>query len=218
MSASGLAAVWARENTREEIIAAMKRREVYGTTGPKMSVRFFGGFGFTPEDAGALDLASVGYAKGVPMGGDLAAAPSAPSFLVQAVKDPIGANLDRVQIVKGWLGSDGKARERVFDVAWSSGRAIGPEGKLLAAGDTVNLASASYANSIGAAELATVWTDPEFDPAARAFYYVRVLQIPTPRNSLYDSVALQKPHPEGHPPTIQERAYTSPIWYSPPGN
>jgi hypothetical protein len=218
MSASGLAAVWARENTREEIIAAMKRREVYGTTGPKMSVRFFGGFGFTAEDAAARDLAAVGYAKGVPMGGDLTAAPSAPSFLVQAVKDPIGANLDRVQIVKGWLGSDGKARERVFDVAWSSGRAIGPEGKLLAVGDTVNLAGASYANSIGAAELATVWTDPEFDPAARAFYYVRVLEIPTPRNSTYDSVALGKAPPKDKSPTIQERAYTSPIWYSPPGN
>lgn len=215
MSASGLAAVWAKENTREEIFAAFKRREVYGTTGPRIAVRFFGGFAFTPEDAAAPDIAAVGYSKGVPMGADLSAATAAPSFLVQAVKDPKGANLDRVQIVKGWLGDDGKAREKVFDVAWSAGRAIGPDGKLAAVGDTVDLATASYANVIGAAELATVWTDPEFDPASRAFYYVRVLQIPTPRNSLYDSVALQKAPPAGYPTAIQERAYTSPIWYSP---
>lgn len=217
MSASGLAAVWAKENTREEIFAAMKRREVYGTTGPRMSVRFFGGFGFTPEDAAAPDLAAVGYAKGVPMGGDLSGAASAeaPSFLVQAVKDPKEANLDRVQIVKGWLGSDGKAREKVFDAAWSSGREIGADGKLPSVGDTVDLSTASYENTIGAAELVTVWSDPEFDPAASAFYYVRVLQIPTPRNSLYDSVAMQKAPPAGYPVTIQERAYTSPIWYSP---
>lgn len=217
MSASGLAAVWARENTREEIFAAMKRREVYGTTGPRMSVRFFGGFGFTPEDANANDLAAVGYSKGVPMGGDLAGAASgaAPNFLVQAVKDPKDANLDRVQIVKGWLGADGKAMEKVFDVAWSAGRTPGGDGKLPPVGDTVDLATASYQNSIGAAELTTVWTDPEFDAGASAFYYVRILQIPTPRNSLYDSVALQKEPPEGYAKTIQERAYTSPIWYSP---
>ncbi len=215
MSASGLAAIWAGENTREEIFAALKRREVYGTTGPRIAVRFFGGFGFTPEDVAADDLAAVGYSKGVPMGGDLTAATTAPSFLVQAVKDPKGANLDRVQIVKGWLGPDGKAREKVFDVAWSSGRERGADGKLPAVGDTVDLASASYANSIGAVELVTVWTDPEFDPASSAFYYVRVLEIPTPRNSTYDSVAMQKAPPAGYPATIQERAYTSPIWYSP---
>ena len=215
MSASGLAAVWARENTREEIIAAMKRREVYGTTGPKMSVRFFGGFSFTDEDAAAADLAAVGYAKGVPMGGDLSAASGPATFLVRAVKDPLGANLDRIQIVKGWLGADGKAQEKVFDVAWSSGRAFGADGKLEPVGNTVDTATASYRNSIGAAELSSVWTDPDFNPAQKAFYYVRVLQIPTPRNSLYDSVALQKPPPEGYAATIQERAYTSPIWYSP---
>ncbi|MEK7265001.1 MAG: DUF3604 domain-containing protein, partial [Pseudomonadota bacterium] len=215
MSTSGLAAVWARENTREEIFAAMKRREVYGTTGPRISVRFFGGFGFVPEDAGALDIAAVGYAKGVPMGGDLTAATAAPSFLVQAVKDPKDGNLDRVQIVKGWLGADGKAQEKVFDIAWSGERAPGPDGKLPPVGNSVDVETAHYTNSIGAPELTTVWTDPEFTPAARAFYYVRVLQIPTPRNSLYDSIALQKAPPEGYPTAIQERAYTSPIWYSP---
>lgn len=218
MSASGLAAVWAKENTREEIFAAFRRREVYATTGPRIAVRFFGGFSFTPDDTGAADIAAVGYSKGVPMGGDLAAgAGAAPTFLVQAVKDPKGANLDRVQIVKGWLGEQGKAQEKIFDVAWSAGRAPGADGKVPAIGDTVDLNAASYTNAIGAAELVAVWTDPEFDPGERAFYYVRVLQIPTPRNSLYDSVAMQKPPPEGYPPAIQERAYTSPIWYSPAG-
>jgi hypothetical protein len=215
MSASGLAAVWARENTREEVFAAFKRREVYGTTGPRLKVRFFGGFGFTPDDAAARDLAAVGYAKGVPMGGDLSSATAAPSFLVSAVKDPKGANLDRVQIVKGWLDSDGAAHEMVYDVAWSDGRSPGVDGKLPPVGDTVDRSNATYTNSIGASELTTVWTDPDFNAAAHAFYYVRVLQIPTPRNSLYDSVALQKPHPEGYSAAIQERAYTSPIWYSP---
>jgi hypothetical protein len=219
MSTSGLAAVWAKDNTREEIIAAFKRREVYGTTGPRIAVRFFGGFAFIPDDAAAIDLAAVGYAKGVPMGGDLSgdAASGAPSFLVQAVKDPKDGNLDRIQIVKGWLGAEGKAREKVFDIAWSGGRSPGADGKLPAVGDTVDIASSAYKNTIGAGELATVWTDPEFDPASRAFYYVRVLQIPTPRNSLYDSVALQKPPPEGFPTSIQERAYSSPIWYAPSG-
>ncbi|MEK7265000.1 MAG: DUF3604 domain-containing protein [Pseudomonadota bacterium] len=217
MSASGLAAVWARENTREEIFAAMKRREVYGTTGPRISVRFFGGFGFTPEDLSSPDLAAVGYAKGVPMGGDISGSGSAaaPNFLIQAVKDPVDANLDRVQIVKGWLGPDGKALEKVYDVAWSAGRSEGPDGKLPAVGNTVDVETAGYTNAIGAAELTSVWSDPDFDPAQNAFYYVRVLQIPTPRNSLYDSVAMQKAPPEGYPVTIQERAYTSPIWYSP---
>lgn len=217
MSASGLAAVWAHDNNREAIIAAFRRREVYGTTGPRIAVRFFGGYEFAPDDANARDIAAVGYAKGVPMGGDLARAGDgrAPSFLVRAVKDPKDANLDRVQIVKGWLGGDGKAKEKVFDVAWSDARARGADGRLTAVGDTVNRATAAYANTIGAAEIAAVWTDPEFDPATRAFYYVRVLQIPTPRNSLYDSVALGKPNPEGFPAAIQERAYTSPIWYTP---
>ena len=217
MSASGLAAVWARENNRQEIIAAFRRREVYGTTGPRIAVRFFGGFDFAAGDTGARDIAAVGYAKGVPMGGDLkrAADGRAPSFLVRAVKDPKDANLDRVQIVKGWLGASGTAEEKVFDIAWSDGRVRDDDGRLTPVGDTVDRKTASYTNSIGAGELAAVWTDPEFDPAARAFYYVRVLQIPTPRNSLYDSVALGKAPPENHPAAIQERAYTSPIWYTP---
>lgn len=217
MSAAGLAAVWARDNTREEILAAFRRREVYATTGPRMAVRFFGGFGFAPEDAANIDLPSVGYAKGVPMGGDIASAggDGAPSFLVEAIKDPKGANLDRVQIVKGWLGPDGKAQEKVFNVAWSGDRSLQPDGRLPPVGDTVDQSRALYENSIGAARLGAVWTDPEFDAAQRAFYYVRVLQIPTPRNSLYDSVALGAPHPDGYAPVIQERAYTSPIWYSP---
>jgi hypothetical protein len=217
MSASGVAGVWARENTRAEIASAFRRREVYGTTGPRIKVRFFGGYGFTAEDAQSRDVAATGYARGVPMGSDLtrAADGAAPSFLVWAVKDPVGANLDRIQIVKGWLGSDGKAREKVFDVAWSGDRTRNANGRLTPVGDTVDPASASYKNTIGATELATEWTDPEFDAEARAFYYVRVLQIPTPRNSLYDSVALGAAPPRGYATAIQERAYTSPIWYTP---
>lgn len=217
MSAAGLAAVWARDNTRDEILAAIRRREVYGTTGPRISLRFFGGYSFVAADATAADLAATGYAKGVPMGETLARAADggAPSFLIHAVKDPVEANLDRVQVVKGWLGADGAAREKVFDVAWSPGRSVGADGKLPPVGDTVDRKTAKYDNSIGAPELVAVWRDPEFDPAAKAFYYVRVLQIPTPRNSLYDSVALGAPPPEGFPAVIQERAYSSPIWYAP---
>jgi len=214
MSASGLAAVWARENTREEIIAAFKRREVYGTTGPRIAVRFFGGYGFDGKDAESSDVSAAGYAKGVPMGGELASSGMAPSFLVQAVKDANGANLDRVQIVKGWLDRNGRAHEKVFDVAWAGDRQPDADGKLPSVGDTVNRQTARYENTIGAPELAAVWHDPEFDADVQSFYYVRVLQIPTPRNSLYDSIALGKPHPEGYAPVIQERAYTSPIWYS----
>ena len=220
MSASGLAAVWARENTREEVFAAFMRREVYGTSGPRIAVRFFGGYGFDADDLAARNLADIGYAKGVPMGGDITGAGansnnSAPSFLLHAVKDPKGANLDRVQIIKGWLDADGKAQEKIYDVAWSGARRPGANGKLPPVGDTVDIASASYDNSIGAPELSAVWTDPDFDPQTNAFYYARVLQIPTPRNSTYDSAALQKPPPAGHDAAIQERAYTSPIWYSP---
>lgn len=215
MSASGLAAVWARENTREEIVAAFKRREVYGTTGPRMAVRFFGGYYFASSDLDARNLARTGYAKGVPMGGDLSSAPQAPSFLIHAVKDPKGANLDRVQIVKGWLGADGKAREKVFDVVWSGDRVPDANGKVAPVGDSVDHATALYENTIGASELAAVWRDPEFSADARAFYYVRVLQIPTPRNSLYDSVAMGTAPPDGYAEVIQERAYTSPIWYTP---
>ena len=214
-SASGLAAVWARDNTREEIFAAFKRREVYASTGPRISVRFFAGYGFSEEDLSRERLPAAGYGKGVPMGGILTAADRAPGFLIHALKDPNGANLDRVQVVKSWLDADGKAREKVFDAVWSGDRTPGLDGKLPPVGDTVERSSARYVNNIGAVELATVWTDPEFDPGARAVYYLRVLQIPTPRNSLYDSVALQTGPPQGYPEVIRERAYTSPIWYSP---
>ena len=214
-SASGLAAVWARDNTREEIFAAFKRREVYATSGPRIRVRFFAGYGFTQDDLDRRDIAAAGYRKGVPMGGDLSAADRAPGFLIHAVKDPNGANLDRVQVVKSWLDPDGKAREKVFDAASSGARTPGPDGKLPPVGDSVDRRSARYTNDIGAVELATVWTDPEFDPGARALYYVRVLQIPTPRNSLYDSIALKAAPPQGYPEVIRERAWTSPIWYTP---
>ena len=214
-SASGLAAVWATDNTREEIFAALRRREVYGSSGPRIAVRFFAGYDFTKDDLKARDLATVGYSKGVPMGSDLTVSEQAPSFLAHAVKDPEGANLDRIQIVKSWLDSDGKAREKIFNVAWSGERTPDPNGNLPPVGDSVDRSTTRYTNDIGAPELAALWTDPEFDPDRRAFYYLRVLQVPTPRNSLYDSVALQATPPDGYPALIQERVYTSPIWYTP---
>jgi len=218
MSASGLAAVWAKDNTREEIYAAFLRKEVYATTGTRLKVRLFAGWDFNPDAADANNLAELGYAQGVPMGGDLSRNPdpsAAPQLLIRAVKDPKDANLDRLQVVKGWVDSTGQQQENVFNVAWSDNRALDAKGKLTPVGNTVDLATAHYENSIGSAELSTLWTDPSFDPAQRAFYYVRVLQIPTPRHSLYDAVALQQPAPEEGPATIQERAYTSPIWYTP---
>ncbi len=218
MSAAGLAAVWATENTRQAIYEAFQRREVYATSGPRISVRFFGGFDFAESDASANDLASIGYAKGVPMGGDLTKAPQgkAPSFLIHAVKDPKEANLDRVQIVKGWLNADGKTAEKVFDVIWSDDRKLDSNGKVPPVGNTVDTKTGKYTNTIGTSQLAAVWTDPEFDPSQRAFYYTRVLQIPTPRYSLLDAIALQEdPSITGKPTTIQERAYSSPIWYTP---
>ncbi len=217
MSASGLAAVWAEENTREAIFDAMRRRETYATTGPRIRVRFFGGWEFDSTDLEAADPATSGYAKGVPMGDELppAGEGDSPAFLVVAHKDPAGANLDRVQIVKGWLDADGTARERVFDVVWSGDRQPGGDGKLGPVGDTVNLKTARYSNSIGAAELAAVWRDPDFDATRAAFYYVRVIEIPTPRHAQFDALALGMEVPNYGPPTIQERAYTSPIWYRP---
>jgi hypothetical protein len=218
MSGSGLAAVWATENTREAITAAFKRRETYGTSGPRIMLRFFGGFDFATGDANARNLAQVGYDKGVPMGSDLTAAPDgkAPSFLIHAVKDPKDANLDRIQVVKGWVGANGTAQEKVYNVGWSEGRSLGSDGRLLAVGNTVDLTTGLFTNDIGTPELVTVWTDPDFDTTQRAFYYVRVLQIPTPRNSTYDAIALGiDPAETGHAITIQERAYSSPIWYTP---
>ena len=218
MSASGMAAVWATENTRKAIIEAIQRREVYATSGPRISLRLFAGWGFNAADADAQDLAEVGYRGGVPMGGEISDPPTpdhGPTLLIRAVKDPDDANLDRVQVVKGWITREGEAAERVFDVAWSDHRELGPNGELPRLRSTVDLTRATYNNSVGASQLAVTWQDPDFDPARRAFYYVRVLQIETPRNSLYDSIALGRPPIPGHATTIQERAYSSPIWYAP---
>jgi hypothetical protein len=218
MSASGRAAVWAEENSREAIFAAFQRREVYATSGPRISLRVFGGFRFRDRDADADDLVGVGYENGVPMGGDLTAAPRgrAPRLLIHAAKDPMGANLDRAQVVKGWVDAEGVQHEQIYEAAWSGEREIGADGRLPAVGSTVDLATALYDNSIGAAQLRAVWEDPDFDPAQRAFYYVRVLEIPTPRHSLYDAVALGiDPGDTAAPATIQERAWSSPIWYTP---
>jgi hypothetical protein len=220
VSASGYAAVWAMENTREAIFDAMQRRETYATTGPRMFVRFFGGWGFEPGDAHNRLPAAIGYAKGVPMGGDLQQAPAgkAPTFLVAALKDPIGANLDRIQIIKGWLDAKGEVQEKVHDVVWGNADKRKPEsktGKLPPVGSTVDVANATWTNTIGDPELITVWKDPEFDPKQRAFYYARVLEIPTPRWTAYDAKRFGvKPLP-GTTMTLQERAYTSPIWYTP---
>jgi hypothetical protein len=219
-SASGLAGVWARENTREALWDAMSRKEVFATTGTRIRVRFFGGFDFAAEDLQRSDFAANGYARGVPMGGDLREAPAgkAPAFLVQALRDPDGANLDRLQIIKGWLGVNGKTQERIYDIAVSDGRAIGPDGRCRdSVGSTVNVEEAAYSNAIGDAVLGGYWQDPEFDPAQRAFYYVRVLEIPTPRWTTHDAKFFGVKLPEGVPASIQERAYTSPIWYTPKG-
>ena len=215
--ASGYTGVWATENTRAALWDAMARREIYATTGPRMMVRFFGGWDYDETDLKSRQPAFRGYEKGVPMGGDLPAATGkgAPTFLVYALRDPIGANLDRIQIVKGWLDSDGNTQERIFDVVWSGDRVPGTDGKLPAVGNTVDLANANWTNTIGASELGTVWTDPEFDPAQSAFYYARVLEIPTPRWVVYDAFRFGVKIPEGAETTGQERAYTSPIWYTP---
>jgi len=218
MSASGYAAVWATENTREAIFDAMERRETYATTGPRMIVRFFGGWEFEAKDAHTRMPAQVGYTKGVPMGGDLTAAPAGktPTFLVAALKDPIGANLDRVQIIKGWVDAQGQVQEKVYDVVWAGDRKPDPKtDKLPAVGNTVDVPNATWTNTIGAPELIAVWKDPDFDPALRAFYYVRVLEIPTPRWTAYDAKYFGVTMPPEVPMTTQERAYTSPIWYTP---
>ena len=214
MSASGLAAVWATENTRSAILDALKRREVYATTGPRIGVQFYGGADFSEQDLASADLHQIARARGVPMGGELQG-PNAPTFLVLAQRDPVGANLDRVQVVKGWLDSAGKAQEKVFNVAWSGSRELNAAGNLAPVGNTVDLKSGKVDNSIGAAQLSAAWSDPEFNPAQQAFYYVRVLQIPTARHSLLDAVALGQEHAGDYPDTIQERAYTSAIWYHP---
>ncbi len=218
MSAQGLAAVWAEENTRTSIFAAFKRKEVYATTGPRIRVRFFGGWGFKSKNAQSAAMVETGYTLGHPMGSDLTKAPEgkAPGFLMYAVKDPKGADLDRIQVIKGWVDADGQAHERVYDVVWSGNRERDAEGNVPPATSSVDLTTAEYRNIGGAPTLSGFWSDPNFDPEERAFYYMRVLQIPTPRHTLQDAVALRMdPNETGHPPTIQERAYTSPIWYTP---
>ena len=214
-ASSGYAAVWARENTREALWDAIKRREVYATTGSRISVRFFGGYDFEPGDATTPDIAAVGYAKGVPMGGVLAGGKSAPNFLVMAARDPLGANLDRIQVVKGWMDVNGGLHEKIYNVSWSGERELNRDGSLSDVGSTVDVKQASWQNSIGAAELATVWQDPQFDPAQRAFYYLRVLEIPTPRWTAYDARRFGATLGDQVPMSTRERAYTSPIWYMP---
>ena len=217
MVASGYAGVWARDNTREALFDAMQRKEVYATTGPRMLVRLFAGWEFEASDATNRTPAQIGYRKGVSMGGDLHKAPAgkAPTFLVAALKDPIGANLDRYQIIKGWQDAKGELHEQVYDVVWSGEREPGSDGKLPAVGSTVDVPNASWTNTIGSPELIAVWTDPAFDPAQRAFYYGRVIEIPTPRWTAYDAKKFGIELPVEVPLVTQERAYTSPIWYTP---
>jgi len=217
-TSSGYAGVWATDNTREALFDAMQRKEVYATTGPRLIVRFFAGWNFDASDSNTRNPAVVGYAKGVPMGGNLSNAPAgkSPTFLVAALKDPIGANLDRIQIIKGWLDAKGETHEKIYDVVWSGDRKPNPKtGKLPQVGDTVDVPNATYTNTIGASELIKVWQDPEFDAGQRAFYYVRVLEIPTPRWTAYDAKYFGIKMPPEVPMKGQERAYTSPIWYTP---
>jgi hypothetical protein len=216
--ASGLTAVWARENTRDALFDGMKRKEVYATTGTRIVVRVFGGWDFEADEIVRPDFVAQGYRRGVPMGGTLTGAPGggAPSFLIRALRDPDGANLDRIQIIKGWLDSRGETHERIYDVAVSDGRPVGADGRCKEpVGNTVDIPTATYTNTIGDAVLATHWQDPAFDPRENAFYYVRVLEIPTPRWTTFDAAFFGIPLPDTVPATIQDRAYTSPIWYTP---
>jgi hypothetical protein len=218
MSASGRTAVWATENTRKGIFAALKRKETYATTGTRITLRVFGGYSFQPRDAEAKDIAEIGYRHGVPMGGELTEAPrgKAPTLLIYAAKDPLSGNLDRIQVIKGWVDASGKPQEHIYDVAWSGERRPGADGKVPAVGNTVDIKTAHYTNTIGAAQLSTVWSDPDFKRDQAAFYYVRVLEIPTPRHSLFDAIALEIDVSQTRQPaTIQERAFSSPIWYTP---
>jgi Protein of unknown function (DUF3604) len=218
MGAAGLAAIWAKENTRASLFEALQRKEVYASTGPRIRLRVFGGWEFAAADSDSKTLADVGYKKGVPMGGQLTAAQEgkAPSFLIRAVKDPKGANLDRIQVIKGWLNDKGMPEEKVYNVSLSGDRKLNRDGSAPAVGNTVDVKTGKYSNTIGDAELAVVWRDPDFDAKKPAFYYVRVLEIPTPRTSTYDIIALNEDPKDVHQPkVIQERVYSSPIWYQP---
>ena len=217
MAAAGYTGVWATENTRESIWDALKRKEAYSTTGPRMTVRFFGGWDFEAKDAQTRMPAEAGYSKGVPMGGDLQQAPAgkSPTFLVAALKDPMSGNLDRYQIIKGWMDKKGELHEKVYDVAWSGDRKADANGKLPEVGNTVDVANATWSNTIGSPELIAVWKDPDFDPALKAFYYGRAIEIPTPRWTAYEQKRYGIAMPKEVPMTLQERAYTSPIWYTP---
>jgi hypothetical protein len=215
--AGGLAAVWSTENTRAGIFEAMERKETYATTGSRPVVRFFGGWDFSEADIERPSPAKVGYEKGVPMGGDLRSAPAgkAPSFMVWALRDPEGANLDRIQIIKGWRDGAGNLREKVYDVAWSDDRTPGSDGKLPPVGNTVDISVPTYTNTIGDVLLSAAWTDPDFDASERAFYYARVIEIPTPAWPAYDAKYFGLELDPKVELTTEERAYTSPIWYTP---
>jgi hypothetical protein len=217
MVASGLAGVWAKENTRASIFDAMMRKETYATTGPRMTVRFFGGWDFEAKDAETRLPANIGYDRGVPMGSDLipTAESGAPRFLVAARKDPISGNLDRIQIVKVWVDKKNTRHEKVYDAVWAGDRKPGADGKLPAVGSTVDVANATWTNTIGEPELIGVWEDPAFDPAESASYYARVLEIPTPRWTAYEAKRYALKLPDHIEMVTQERAYTSPIWYTP---
>ena len=216
---SGLAAVWARENTREGIFNGMQKKETYATTGTRMIVRFFGGWDYGDDDVYRPDVATIGYQRGVPMGGDLPARPEggkAPTFMVGAIKDPQAANLDRIQIIKGWVDRKGERHEKIYDVVVSDGRAIDADGRCRTpVGNTVDTKNATYLNNIGDAELRVTWTDPDFDPEVPAVYYARVLEIPTPTWQAHDQAYFGMEMDAEVPLHHQERAYTSPIWYTP---
>lgn len=214
-SVAGLAGVWAEENTREAIFAALERKETFATSGPRIQLRFFGGWSYADSILQQQDWLDNAYAQGVHMGRDLYSRDQggAPGFIISALKDPDGANLDRVQIIKGWIDKEGNVDEKVFDVAWSDDRKL-VDGKLAPVGNTVDHRSGTYVNDIGAVQLSTLWRDPEFDPDNSAFYYVRVLEIPTPRWTTYDAIRTGEELPNNVPSSIQERAWSSPIWYS----
>jgi hypothetical protein len=214
--ASGLTGVWARENTRQALFDAMKRKEVFATTGTRIRVRVFAGWDFGADEVTRPDFIAQGYRRGVPMGGTLIDAPAAvaPTFMVRATRDPDGANLDRAQMIKGWLDAEGELHERIYDIAVSDGRKIGADGRATEpVGNSVNVEAATYTNTIGDALLMAHWSDPDFDPNESAFYYVRVLEIPTPRWTTYDAAFYGIERPDNVPATQQDRAYTSPIWY-----